>query len=100
MGLPILSVLFNNSAMAMEDRIMATSRERFATTDISGDYAALARALGLHAERVTEPGRIRPALRAAIEATEAGTPALVEFVTTREKTYSIMTEESYQQGGR
>jgi len=24
----------------------------------------------------------------------------VEFVTTREKTYSIMTEESYQQGGR
>jgi acetolactate synthase-1/2/3 large subunit len=82
--------------MAMEDKIMATSRERFGSTDISGDYAALARALGLHGERVTEPGEIVPALRKAIAATEAGTPALVEFITTREKKYSTFDYASYQ----
>lgn len=87
-GIPILSVLFNNFAMAMEDRIMAVSRERYATTDISGDYSAMARAFGLHGERVTAAGDIVAALRRAIAATEAGTPALVEFVTTRDKRYS------------
>ena len=87
-GIPILSVLFNNFAMAMEDRLMAVSRERYATTDISGDYAAMARAFGLHGERVTVADGIVPALRRAVAATEAGTPALVEFVTPREKRYS------------
>jgi acetolactate synthase I/II/III large subunit len=82
--------------MAMEDKIMATSRERFGSTDISGDYATTARALGLHSERVTEPGGIVPALREAIAATEAGTPALVEFVTIREKKYSTFDYASYQ----
>jgi acetolactate synthase-1/2/3 large subunit len=95
-GIPILSVLFNNFSMAMEDKIMATSRERFATTDISGDYAAMAAAFGLHAERVTEPGEIGPALQKAIAATEAGTPAFIEFVTTREKKYSTFDYASYQ----
>ncbi|WP_103381387.1 thiamine pyrophosphate-requiring protein [Pseudonocardia dioxanivorans] len=87
-GIPILSVLLNNFAMAMEDRIMAVSRERYASTDISGDYAAMARAFGLHGERVTAPSDIVPALRRARTAVDAGTPALVEFVTTRDKCYS------------
>ena len=95
-GIPVLSVLLNNFSMAMEDKIMATSRERFGSTDISGDYATMARALGLQSERVTEPARIVPALREAIAATEAGTPALVEFVTTREKKYSTFDYASYQ----
>ncbi|GAY09455.1 thiamine pyrophosphate-requiring protein [Pseudonocardia sp. N23] len=87
-GIPILSVLLDNSAMAMEDRIMALSRDRYGSTDISGDHAAMARALGLHAERVTAPDDIVPALRRAIAATGTGTPALVAFVTTRDKLYS------------
>jgi thiamine pyrophosphate-dependent acetolactate synthase large subunit-like protein len=48
----------------------------------------MARAFGLHGERVTAPSDIVPALRRARTAVDAGTPALVEFVTTRDKCYS------------
>jgi len=95
-GIPILSILFNNFSMAMENKIMALSRERFQTTDISGNYADLAGALGLFAERVTEPGQIKEALIRGIDATRSGRPALLEFITTQEKAYSIFSPESYQ----
>ncbi|HXT90314.1 MAG TPA: thiamine pyrophosphate-requiring protein [Trebonia sp.] len=95
-GIPILSILFNNFSMAMENKIMALSRERFQTTDITGNYADLARALGLFAERVTEPGEIKGALQRGIDATRAGQPALLEFITTPEKVYSTFSPDSYQ----
>jgi acetolactate synthase-1/2/3 large subunit len=82
--LPILSILLNNSAMAIELDQMPIATERFRATDISGDYAAFARSLGAHGERVTEPESIVPAIRRGIAATEAGQPALVEFITSRE----------------
>ena len=95
-GIPILSILFNNFSMAMENKIMALSRERFQTTDISGNYADLAGALGLFAERITEPGQIKEALIRGIDATRSGRPALLEFITTPEKAYSIFSPDSYQ----
>ena len=55
---------------------------------LSGDYAAFARALGCHGERVTEASEIVPALKRAIAATEAGQPALVEFTTEKETVIS------------
>ncbi len=82
--LPILSILLNNSAMAIELPIMPVATERYRATDISGDYAAFARALGGYGERVTSPDQIIPALLRGIAATEAGTPALIEFITTQE----------------
>lgn len=82
--LPILSILLNNSAMAIELPIMPVATERFRATDISGDYAAFARALGGYGERITTPDEIVPAIRRGIAATEAGQPALLEFITTQE----------------
>ena len=82
--IPILSILLNNSAMAIELDQMPVATERFRATDISGDYAAFARALGGHGERVTAPDEIVPAIRRGIAATEAGTPALIEFITATE----------------
>lgn len=82
--LPILSILLNNSSMAVELSCMPVATERFRSTDISGDYAALARALGGYGERVTEPGEIVNAIRRGIEATERGQPALLEFITSKE----------------
>ena len=55
--IPILSVLFNNFSMACELHIMGTSTEKYRSTDISGDYAALARAFGAHGERVASRPR-------------------------------------------
>jgi acetolactate synthase-1/2/3 large subunit len=82
--LPILSILLNNSAMAIELDQMPVATERFRATDISGDYAAFARALGGHGERVTTPDEIAPAIRRGVAATEAGQPALIEFITGKE----------------
>jgi len=83
--IPILSILLNNSAMAVELDQMPIATKRYRSTDISGDYAALARALGGEGERVTEPGEIAAAIRRGIEAVEAGRPTLIEFITSREK---------------
>src|SRR4029079_8587687 len=82
--IPILSILLNNQAMAIELPVMPVATDKYRATDISGDYAMFARSLGCHGERVTEAAEIVPALRRAIAATEAGQPALVEFITEQE----------------
>ncbi len=63
---------------------MAVSTEKYHSTDISGNYADLAKALGGYSERVTEPSEIAQALKRAIAATQEGRPALLEFITTKE----------------
>ncbi|MEA2511910.1 MAG: hypothetical protein QOJ59_1397 [Thermomicrobiales bacterium] len=87
--IPILSVLLNNFSMAIELPIMQAATAKYRSTDISGHYADFARALGGHGERVTEPGQIVPAIERAIRATEEGTPALLEFITAKEITFSL-----------
>jgi len=82
--LPILSILLNNFCMAIELPIMPNASERFRATDISGDYAAMARAFGGYGERVTRPEDIIPAIKRAIEQTQKGVPALLEFITEQE----------------
>jgi thiamine pyrophosphate-dependent acetolactate synthase large subunit-like protein len=82
--IPILSILLNNFSMAMEIPLMPVSTERYRATDISGDYAAMARAFGGYGERVTDPAEIVPAIRRGIEQTKKGVPALLEFITCKE----------------
>jgi acetolactate synthase-1/2/3 large subunit len=82
--IPILSILLNNFSMAIELKVMPVSTERYRSTDISGDYAAMARAFGGYGERITEPAEIVPAIRRGIEATQRGEPALLEFITSKE----------------
>ncbi|MFQ3622852.1 MAG: thiamine pyrophosphate-requiring protein [Acetobacteraceae bacterium] len=82
--IPILSVLLNNFSMAIELKVMPISTEKYRSTDISGDYAAMARAFGGYGERVERPEDIVPAIRRGIRATEEGRPALLEFITTKE----------------
>jgi acetolactate synthase-1/2/3 large subunit len=82
--IPILSILLNNFCMAIELKVLPVATEKYRATDISGDYAAMARAFGGHGERITEPSEIVPAIRRGIAATESGTPALLEFITSKE----------------
>ncbi|KPL69488.1 hypothetical protein SZ64_16085 [Erythrobacter sp. SG61-1L] len=86
--IPILSILLNNEAMAIELPIMPEATEKYRATDISGDYAAFARSLGCHGERVTQASEIVPALKRALAAIDAGQPALVEFITEKETVIS------------
>ena len=72
-SIPILSILLNNFSMAIELKVMPISTEKYRATDISGDYAAMARAFGGYGERVEKPGDIVAAIKRGIAATEKGT---------------------------
>ena len=85
---PILSILLNNFSMAIELKVMKVATEKYRSTDISGNYADFARALGGYGERITEPGAIVPAIKRGIEKTREGTPVLLEFITEKAVDFS------------
>jgi thiamine pyrophosphate-dependent acetolactate synthase large subunit-like protein len=87
--IPILSVLSNNFSMAIELKVMKTATAKYRSTDISGNYAEFAKALGGYGERVTEPDDIVPAIRRAVAKTREGTPALLEFITEKAEDFSM-----------
>ncbi|PPR56345.1 MAG: Acetolactate synthase isozyme 3 large subunit [Alphaproteobacteria bacterium MarineAlpha4_Bin2] len=87
--IPILSILLNNFSMAIELKVMPVSTEKYRSTDISGDYAAMARAFGGYGERVTAPEDIVPAIQRGVQQTQNGRPALLEFITSQEVDISI-----------
>ncbi|HEY9452111.1 MAG TPA: thiamine pyrophosphate-dependent enzyme, partial [Bradyrhizobium sp.] len=82
--IPIMSILLNNFSMAIELKVMPISTEKYRSTDISGDYAAMARAFGGYGERVTKPEDIIPAIKRGIQKTREGIPVLLEFITSKE----------------
>lgn len=83
--LPIITVVLNNSTMAAETTLMATSHELFNTRDLGGNYADLGRAMGGYSERIEDPSEIIPAFKRAREVTEKeGNAALLEFITSSE----------------
>jgi acetolactate synthase-1/2/3 large subunit len=82
--IPILSCLMNNFSMAIELKVMPVSTEKYRSTDISGNYADMAKAFGGYGERVTDPGQIKAAIQRGIEQTKQGKPALLEFITAKE----------------
>ncbi|MBI4528149.1 MAG: hypothetical protein HY695_30520 [Deltaproteobacteria bacterium] len=75
--IPILVVLVNNRAY--QDRAAV----RKAKIKPVGDYCALARALGVSANRVEEPKNLRGALSEAIQRVQSGKSALVEVIAKR-----------------
>ena len=89
--IPIMSVLLNNFSMAIELKIMKAATEKYRSTDISGNYADMAKAFGGHGERVTDPSEIVPAIKRAMVKTQEGTPALLEFITEKAEDFSMYT---------
>jgi acetolactate synthase-1/2/3 large subunit len=83
-GLPILTVLVNNGVMGGYGAYMPDAVERYQSSSMGGDYTAMARAMGAHAERIESAADVRDALQRGIEQTEAGMPTLLEFVTKEE----------------
>ncbi len=84
-NIPIITIVSNNSTMAIETSHMTTSHEMYRTRDLGGSYADMARALGGRAERVEDPEEVGPALlRARRVNEEEGRPVLLEMVTSAE----------------
>ena len=87
-SIPILTVVLNNSTMAIETTHMARSHELYGTRDIGGNYADMGRAMGGWAERIADPADVGPAILRARKATEDGQAALLEFITSEETAFS------------
>jgi len=87
-GIPITTVVFNNSAMAIERHALVISHERYRTRDIGGHYADLGRAMGGQAERIETPAEIVPAIQRARRANDEGKAVLLEFITSEEIAFS------------
>ncbi|MFL1426487.1 MULTISPECIES: pyruvate dehydrogenase [unclassified Nocardiopsis] len=78
-GLPVATVVFNNSSLGMVRlEMLVDGMPAYQTDHPPVDYAAIAGAIGMRALRVTRPDEVRDALREAVEATEA---VLVDVVT-------------------
>jgi pyruvate dehydrogenase (quinone) len=77
--LPVKIVTFNNSSLGMVKlEMLVTGLPDFETDHAQVDYAAIARASGLHAVRVEQPSDVRAALQ---EAFDVPGPALVDLIT-------------------
>src|SRR5258707_13645496 len=78
--IPILSVLLNNFSMAIELPIMKTATEKYRSTDISGNYADMAKAFGGYGERVTEPRDVVGAIQRGTKKTQEAIPPLLAVI--------------------
>ncbi|MDP6057739.1 MAG: thiamine pyrophosphate-dependent enzyme, partial [Pirellulaceae bacterium] len=89
---PIMTVVKHDSIFSGYDRAIPEAVKRYQTSTQTGDYAGVAKALGCHAERVTEPGGLRPAFDRAIRATREGQPAVVDVITAETRKLSRPAE--------
>ena len=74
----ILTVVFNNGAMAIERGSMPEAAEKHLY--LGGNYRDLARSLGAWSERVEHPSDFKPTFEKAVEVTTTGQPTLVEVI--------------------
>ena len=87
-GIPITTIVLNNSAMAIERHALVVSHDRYHTRDIGGNYADMGRAMGGYTERLEKPAEIVPALERARKANLDGRAVLLEMVTSQEIEFS------------
>jgi acetolactate synthase I/II/III large subunit len=86
-GIPITTIVLNNSSGAIERRGLA--HPDASPTRVSGaNYAELGRSLGGYAERVEKPDEIIPAIQRARRMNDEGRAVLLEFITCDEPNYS------------
>jgi pyruvate dehydrogenase (quinone) len=79
LGLPVKVMLFNNSTLGMVRIEMAVAGYIPFGTDVRNpDFGAVARAAGIHGERVERAEDVRPAIARAFD---HDGPALIDFVT-------------------
>ena len=83
--LGVTTIVLKNSVMGGYSKHHPEAAKRYSIEKLGGDYAAMARAMGGHAETVVKPADIRPAIARALAQNANGTPALIE-IRTREET--------------
>ena len=77
----VVIVMVNNGVMGGYEKYMPVATERYNAKSLTGDYTKVAEGLGAHAEKISQPKDIIPAIKRAIKVADKGKPALVEVLT-------------------
>lgn len=87
--IPILTVVKHDEIFSGYYRHMGLAIERYGAARQTGDYAAMARSLGLHVELINTTNGLRPGFERAIRAVRDGQPALVDVITAETHRLSV-----------
>jgi acetolactate synthase-1/2/3 large subunit len=83
-----ITVIVNNSAMGGYEKNIPIATEMFGSKFLTGDYTKMADSLGCHAETITQPDQIAPALQRAQQVASSGQPVVLEIITREEPIFS------------
>jgi len=86
--IPIVTVVFNNSALGWVKHEQEERGTEIASDLASYDHAAIARSMGCRGWRVESAAELRPALQQALE---CGEPAVVDVATSLSQSYRKVT---------
>ena len=84
----IITVIVNNGAMGGYEKNIPIAVEKYGSKFLTGDYTKMADSLGCHAETITQPGDIAPALARAQDIASGGQPVVLEIITREEPVFS------------
>ena len=84
----VLTIILNNGAMGGYEVHMPTAVERYGAKFLTGEYAALAAALGCHSEKVEKLADLKPAIERAKEVVAGDRPAVIEVITREDTAFS------------
>jgi acetolactate synthase-1/2/3 large subunit len=83
-----ITVIVNNGAMGGYEKNIPIAVEKYGSKFLTGDYTKMADSLGCHAETITQPGDIAPALARAQDIAAGGQPVVLEIITREEPVFS------------
>ena len=83
-----ITVIVNNGAMGGYEKNIPIAVEKYGSKYLTGDYSKMADSLGCHAETITQPGEIAPALARAHDIAGGGQPVVLEIITREEPVFS------------
>ena len=84
----IITVIINNGAMGGYEKNIPIAVEKYGSKFTTGDYTKMADSLGCHAETITQPDQIAPALQRAQQISGTGQPVVLEIITREEPVFS------------
>jgi acetolactate synthase-1/2/3 large subunit len=87
-GLGVTWCIFDDRALgSIRDIQQYRFGERYLGTDfaVQPDFARIAEACGCHGERIEDPADVDGAASRALEANDAGVPAVLDFIVARER---------------